>query len=359
MSDSTFESSAADSPNRVPIFDARPVQTKTAHELLEYHIEHSIRIPEPPGAAQLLLSIYGHWLTNSLEVRAAGILEVLPDGFGFLRHPTKDFVANISDLYLSPSQITRFGLRTGDLVYGSVRAARGSESNMAVLKILELENQRARTRTPRLKFDDLEVSPPHRPLALGSSSDDDGVRLLDERSAICLGNRLLIAGPPASGTTSWLLRLAREVAATPELTCIGLLADVRPEEAQMFRGIAGAWCSAADAGARSEHQCRAVRLGFERARRLVEGGEDVVVFLDSIGAYARALAATGPRNAVQARIAAKNLFASARETSGASGSLTIVASLRLDSDDGALLRELRRTADFCIMTDQDLDARSA
>lgn len=183
-----------------PVFDARPLQAASAQELLEDHRERGISIPPTPTAAQLLLGILQHMSAQGHEVRAAGILEVLPDGFGFLRHPHRDFVASIADIYLSPAQITRLGLRAGDLVYGSIRAPRGNESNFALMKILEIEGESPRTMQPRLSFDDLRVTRPSRLLA--PDGGDPVLKTFGELSECRRGNRLLLAGPPKSGATS-------------------------------------------------------------------------------------------------------------------------------------------------------------
>lgn len=329
-------------------FDVREAQRLSARGLLPLVENSGMSVPEPPSRAQLLVSLMQAHTKRGSEIIGGGILEVLPDGFGFLRNPWHGFVPDVDDFYVSPAQILRFGLREGDLLAGSLRPPRGSEANFAVLKFRELEKHSVQNRATRIPFNDLDAVPPERPLRFAPA--DSTLEAFDDRMRLAYGSRAVLTGRPRCGLTSRVLELTKAATQIHGITTCVLLLDVRPDEAQAFRTVGNCHVAAADTTSSAENQVRVARLGLERAKRLVEHGDDVLLLVDSLGAYCRAFRTSEDTKVEVACAATKALLASARAISP-NGSLTMIGSLRLDGEDDAIVRELRRTADIEIQID--------
>lgn len=270
------------------------------------------------------------------EIDVHGVLEKLPDGFGFLRSAAYDYISGPDDIYVSPSQIRRFGLRTGDSVHGVIRKPKDNEKYFALLKLNTVNGLDPAVLQDRINFDQLSPLHPEKKFTLEARPEFISTRLMDIFAPIGRGQRGLIVAPPKAGKTVLLKELALSlIQNTPDINLIILLIDERPEEvADMQRSIKGpnveVISSTFDESA--ERHVQVAEIVLEKAKRLVEVGADVVILLDSITRLARAYNTTAPAsgkvlsggidaNALQRP---KRFFGAARNTEQG-GSLTILA----------------------------------
>ncbi|MFZ5481506.1 MAG: transcription termination factor Rho [Myxococcota bacterium] len=281
-----------------------------------------------------------------------GVLEILPDGFGFLRVPEYSFLPGQDDIYVSPSQIRRFNLRTGDLVSGQVRAPKENERYFALIKVERVNGLDPEQARDKVLFENLTPIWPRRRLALG---DDVACRLVGRVAPLGFGQRALVLGPPRAGRTSLLRALATGIAGNNRgVTVIVSLLAERPEEVTEFeREVPGTLLATTFDEPDTRH-VQVADMVIERAKRLVEHRKDVVVLVDSLTRLARAAHATaapGGRElaggleagAVQ-RV--RRLFGAARAVDEG-GSLTVIAVLDADTGvaaDAMLVAELRAAA---------------
>jgi transcription termination factor Rho len=276
------------------------------------------------------------------EMEVSGVLEKLPDGFGFLRSALYDYVSGPDDVYVSPSQIRRFGLRTGDSVVGVIRKPKDGEKYFALLKIKSVNESDPLIMADRLSFERLTPQHPQDKFSLEFEQAAIGTRIMDIFTPIGKGQRGLIVAPPKVGKTLLLKELTRSLIANhPEAHLIILLIDERPEEvADMRRTVkgTGAQVISSTFDEPAERHVQVAELVLEKAKRMVESGKDVVILLDSITRLARAYNTTAPAsgkiltggidaNALQWP---KRFFGAARSTEEG-GSLTIIATAMVDT----------------------------
>lgn len=276
------------------------------------------------------------------ELEVEGVLEKLPDGFGFLRSAKFDYVSGPDDIYVSPSQIRRFGLKTGDTVCGVIRKPKEGEKYFALLKIDKVNFVDPLTLGDRLFFDRLTPLHPDKKFNLESNPTYISTRLMDIFSPIGKGQRGLIVAPPKAGKTVLLKEIAQTILANhPEIYLIVLLIDERPEEvSDMRRSIKGhnAEVISSTFDEAAERHVQVAELVLEKAKRFVEVGKDVVIVLDAITRLARAYNTTAPAsgkiltggidaNALQRP---KRFFGAARNTEEG-GSLTIIATALIET----------------------------
>jgi transcription termination factor Rho len=276
------------------------------------------------------------------EIVVGGVLEKLPDGFGFLRSSKFDYVSGPDDIYVSPSQIRRFNLRTGDMVTGVIRKPKDGEKYFALLKINQVNNMDPSVLGDRQMFDRLTPLHPDKKFNLESDPSFISTRLMDIFSPIGKGQRGLIVAPPKAGKTMLLKEIAQSILANhAEIFLIVLLIDERPEEvSDMRRSIknknAEVISSTFDEPA--ERHVQVAEIVLEKAKRMVESGKDVVILLDAITRLARAYNTTAPAsgkvltggidaNALQRP---KRFFGAARNTEEG-GSLTIIATALIET----------------------------
>jgi transcription termination factor Rho len=277
-----------------------------------------------------------------MEMEVGGVLEKLPDGFGFLRSPAFDYVSGPDDVYVSPSQIRRFNLRTGDTVTGVIRKPKDGEKYFALLKVSKVNFEEPMTTGDRQHFDRLTPLHPNKKFKLEYDPTVISTRIVDLFAPIGKGQRGLIVAPPKVGKTVLLKDLAHAIIANhPEAYVIVLLVDERPEEvADMRRTVRGASAEVISStfDESAERHVQVAEIVLEKAKRLVESGKDVVILLDSITRLARAYNTTAPAsgkvltggidaNALQRP---KRFFGAARNTEEA-GSLTIIATALVDT----------------------------
>lgn len=277
-----------------------------------------------------------------LEMEVSGVLEKLPDGFGFLRSATFDYVSGPDDVYVSPSQIRRFNLRTGDTVLGVIRKPKEGEKYFALLKISKVNGEEPSTSSDRPHFDRLSPLYPNKKFKLETSPFVVSTRIMDLFTPIGKGQRGLIVAPPKVGKTVLLKELAQAIIANhPEAHVMLLLIDERPEEvADMKRTVRGTAAEVISStfDEVADRHVQVAEIVLEKAKRFVEAGKDVVIILDSITRLARAYNTVAPAsgkvltggidaNALQRP---KRFFGAARNTEEG-GSLTIIASALVET----------------------------
>ncbi|MBL6711104.1 MAG: transcription termination factor Rho [Planctomycetes bacterium] len=297
-----------------------------------------------------------------------GTLEILPDGFGFLRSPDYHYLACPDDIYVSPSQIRRFGLRNGMSVAGQIRPPKESERYFALLRIEAINGDDPARLSSNVFFDDLTPLHPDRRIQLETTPEELSTRIVDLIVPIGFGQRGLIVSPPRAGKTILMQKMAKAVLANyPEAFVFMLLIDERPEEVtDMERQVQGPGCEVISSTF-DENASRHVQVAdmvIEKAKRLVEYGKDVVIFLDSITRLARAWNSEVPNsgkilsggvdaNALQRP---KRFFGSARKVEEG-GSLTIVATALVDTGskmDDVIFEEFKGTGNLEIVLDRRL-----
>jgi transcription termination factor Rho len=297
-----------------------------------------------------------------------GTLEILPDGFGFLRSPDYHYLSCPDDIYVSPSQIRRFGLRNGATVSGQIRPPKENERYFALLRVEAINYQDPNLAQSRVLFDDLTPLHPDKRIVMEHDPDDVSTRVVDLVTPIGFGQRGLIVSPPRAGKTILMQKMAKAVLHNfPEAYVIMLLVDERPEEVtDMEREVKGRNCEVISStfDEPSSRHVQVANMVLEKAKRLVECGIDVVIFLDSITRLARAWNAECPQsgklltggldaNALQQP---KRFFGSARKVEEG-GSLTILATALVDTGskmDDVIFEEFKGTGNLEIHLDRRL-----
>jgi transcription termination factor Rho len=317
---------------------------------------------------QLIVAIVRRQIERGDVVRGSGTLEVLPDGYGFLRSAAHNYLASPEDIYVSPSQIRRLGLRTGLVVEGPIRLPVEGQENFALMQVEAVNGHSPEEKTSATVFEDLTPLHPDRRLVLETTAEELPMRVVDLVTPIGKGQRGLIVSPPRAGKTVLLQKIALAIRQNhPECYLIVLLIDERPEEVtEMVRAVTGPTAevvaSTFDEPA-SEH-LHVSDIAMEKAKRLVEGGRDVVVLLDSITRLARAHNTEAPSggkllsggldsNAMQKP---KRFFGAARNVEEG-GSLTILATALIDTGsrmDEVIFEEFKGTGNMELHLDRRL-----
>ena len=296
---------------------------------------------------------------------SSGVLETLPDGFGFLRSPDFSYVPGPDDIYVSPSQIRRFNLKTGDTIEGQVRPPKDSERYYALLKVEKLNFENPDAAKEKTLFDNLTPLYPNRMIRLERKDADDTTRIIDMFSPIGKGQRGLIVAPPHAGKTMILQNIANSISENhPEVKLIVLLIDERPEEVtDMKRSVKGEVISSTF----DEHASRHVQVAemvIEKAKRLVEHGHDTVILLDSITRLARAYNTVIPPSGkilsggvdANALHKPKRFFGAARNIEDG-GSLTIIATALIETGsrmDEVIFEEFKGTGNMELVLERKL-----
>ena len=299
-----------------------------------------------------------------------GVLEVLPDGYGFLRNTSYNYLSSPDDIYVSPSQIRRFGLRTGNIVSGQIRPPKDSEKYFALLRVEAINYEDPDKLSEKIVFSDLTPLHPEERLILETKSDELNMRIIDLVTPVGKGQRGLIVAPPRTGKTMLLQKMANAISTNhPEVRLIVVLIDERPEEVtEMERKTAKdveVISSTFDEPA-SRH-CQVAEVVIEKAKRLVEYGEDVVILLDSITRLARAYNTEMPHSGkiltggvdAGAMQLPKKFFGAARNIEEG-GSLTIFATALIDTGskmDEVIFEEFKATGNMELHLDRRLVER--
>jgi len=344
------------------------LKQKSPAELLSLAEDLSIENASTLRKQDMMFAILKRVAENGQEIFGIGVLEVLPDGFGFLRSPEANYLPGPDDIYVSPSQVRRFGLRTGDTVEGQIRSPKDGERYFALLKLNNINFDTPDSVRQRINFDNLTPLYPEQKLSLelaDPTKKDMTSRVIDLVSPLGMGQRALIVAPPRTGKTMILQNLARSIAENhPDVYLLVLLIDERPEEVtDMDRSVNGEVVSSTFDEPAQRH-VQVAEMVIEKAKRLVEHKKDVVILLDSITRLARAYNTVVPSsgkvltggvdaNALQRP---KRFFGAARNIEEG-GSLTIIGTALIDTGsrmDEVIFEEFKGTGNSEIVLDRKL-----
>jgi transcription termination factor Rho len=347
------------------------LKKQSAAELMELALSMKLEGLARNRKQDLVFAIVKEHAKQGDEVVTTGVLELLQDGFGFLRSAESSYVAGPDDVYVSPSQIRRFHLRTGDTITGKIRAPKDSERYFALVKVEEINYEKPDKSKHKVPFENLTPLFPNERFTLergNGSTEDITPRLIDLASPIGKGQRALIVAPPKSGKTMILQMVAQSIAANyPDSDLIVLLIDERPEEVtEMQRSVKGEVVSSTFDEPATRH-VQVAEMVIEKAKRLVEHKRDVVILLDSITRLARAYNTVAPSsgkvlsggvdaNALQRP---KRFFGAARNIEEG-GSLTIIATALVETGsrmDEVIFEEFKGTGNMELQLERKLADR--
>ena len=348
------------------------LKIKKTHELLELAAEHNIENAANMRRQDIMFSILKSVADKGSAIHGDGVIDILQDGFGFLRAPESNYLPGPDDIYVSPSQIRKFGLRNGDSVEGEIRQPRDSERYFALIKVNKINFEEPEKIRIKSNFDNLTPLYPDSRIHLETDSSDPELkkknmspRIMELVSPIGKGQRALIVSPPRTGKTVLLQSIAHSIEQNhEEVYLIVLLIDERPEEVtDMQRTVKGEVVSSTFDEPASRH-VQVAEMVIQKAKRLVESGRDVVILLDSITRLARAYNTVVPSsgkvltggvdaNALQRP---KRFFGAARNIEEG-GSLTIIATALIETGsrmDEVIFEEFNGTGNAEIVLDRKL-----
>jgi transcription termination factor Rho len=358
-----------ENPKRSLMTDNIPIselKEKTIDELTEVARELNVEGATGMRKQDLIFAILQAQTEKTGYVFSAGVLEILPDGFGFLRSPDYSYLPGPDDIYVSPSQIRRFNLRTGDLVSGQIRPPKESERYFALLKVEAINHEPPEENINRPLFDNLIPYYPTEKIKLEYDSNDYSTRVMDLTTPIGMGQRGMIVAAPRTGKTMLLQSIAKAVKKNHrDIHLIIILIDERPEEVTDWkRQVPTAEIISSTFDEPPQRHCQVSEMVIERAKRLVECKRNVVILLDSITRLARAYNAVIPAsgkvlsggldaNALQKP---KRFFGTARNIEDG-GSLTIIATALVDTGsrmDDVIFEEFKGTGNMELHLDRKL-----
>jgi transcription termination factor Rho len=344
------------------------LKAKSPAELLAFAEELQIENASNLRKQDMMFAILKQLAENDVPIYGEGVLEILPDGFGFLRSPEANYLPGPDDIYISPNQVRRFGLRTGDTVEGQIRAPKDGERYFALLKVNTINYDAPDKVRHRINFDNLTPLYPDERLKMeveDPTRKNFTGRIIDLVSPLGKGQRGLIVAPPRTGKTVMLQNIAQSITTNhPEVYLIVLLIDERPEEVtDMARTVRGEVISSTFDEPAARH-VQVAEMVIEKAKRLVEHKRDVVILLDSITRLARAYNTVVPSsgkvltggvdaNALQRP---KRFFGAARNIEEG-GSLTIIATALIDTGsrmDEVIFEEFKGTGNSEIVLDRKI-----
>jgi transcription termination factor Rho len=344
----------------------KELKKKTPQELLSYAEELKVENASSLRTQDMMFAILKNLAADNKEIDGAGVLETLQDGFGFLRSMESNYLPGPDDIYVSPSQIKRFSLRTGDTIEGPIRAPKEGERYFALLKVDTINYETTDKKDKnKINFDNLTPLYPEEQIRLETEEPkkDLSSRVIDLVSPIGKGQRAIIVAPPRTGKTVLLQNIAHSITANhPEIFLMVLLIDERPEEVtDMQRSVKGEVVSSTFDEPASRH-VQVAEMVIQKAKRLVEHGKDVVILLDSITRLGRAYNTVVPSsgkvltggvdaNALQRP---KRFFGAARNIEFG-GSLTIISTALIDTGsrmDEVIFEEFKGTGNSEIILDR-------
>lgn len=343
----------------------KELKTKSIAELANIAKELNVENAMSMRRQELIFGILNAQSANNGIIYGEGVLEILPDGYGFLRSSDYNYLPGPDDIYVSPSQIRKFGIRTGDVVTGQIRQPKEGEKYFALVKVESINNDDPEVARNKILFDNLTPLYPEEKFKLEYSHSELSTRIMDLLAPIGKGQRGLIVAQPRTGKTILLQHIANAITKNhPEVHLIVLLIDERPEEVtDMQRSVKGEVISSTFDEPAQRH-VQVAEMVLEKAKRLVEHGRDVVILLDSITRLARAhntiVPASGKvlsggvdANALQRP---KRFFGAARNIEEG-GSLTIIATALIDTGsrmDEVIFEEFKGTGNMEIVLDRRL-----
>jgi len=350
----------------MPQIKLQDLKTKSATELLALAEELEVENASTLRTQDMMFAILKQYAEQAIDIIGEGVVEVLPDGFGFLRSPEANYLPGPDDIYISPSQIRRFSLRTGDTVEGEIRSPKDGERYFALLKVNLVNFESTDKARHKVHFDNLTPLYPDEKLEMevdDPTLKDRSSRVIDIVAPLGKGQRGLIVAPPRTGKTVLLQNIAHSITTNhPECYLIVLLIDERPEEVtDMQRSVKGEVISSTFDEPAVRH-VQVAEMVIEKAKRLVEHGRDVVILLDSITRLGRAYNTVVPSsgkvltggvdaNALQRP---KRFFGAARNIEEG-GSLTIIATALIDTGsrmDEVIFEEFKGTGNSEIILDR-------
>ncbi len=349
--------------------DIAELKRKSVAEL--HAMAESLNIQNYSGLRKqdLIFRIEQSLLDTDTVLRGEGVLEILPEGYGFLRSPDWNYLYGPDDIYVSPSQIKRFDLRTGDTILGQVRPPKEGERYLALLKVETVNGEEPEKAKHRVAFDNLRPRYPEERIRLERKDGDLSMRVMDILCPIGKGQRGLIVSPPKAGKTILMQKLANSIIENhPEVYLIVLLIDERPEEVtDMEENVKSAEVISSTFDEPADRHVQVADMVIEKAKRMVEHGKDVVILLDSITRLGRAHNVVVPHsgkilsggvdaNALQKP---KRFFGAARNIE-AGGSLTILATALIDTGsrmDEVIFEEFKGTGNMEVILDRRIADR--
>jgi len=353
--------------NQITIMEYSEIQSKSKEELIKIAEElNLLKDNNAPRKSELINSIYSSYADKNGANTTSGMLSILNDGYGFIR--TNGMSPSSTDVYVSQSQIRKFSLRTGDYVSGKTRPPKDGERYFGLIKVETVNNIDPEEAKARTKFESLTAIFPTEQLKLETTSKELTPRIIDLIAPVGKGQRGLIVAPPKAGKTTVLQNIAAGISAnSPEIQILVALIGERPEEVtEMRRAVKGEVYSSTFDEPVEDH-CKVAELCLERAKRLVENGEDVVVLLDSLTRLTRAYNLSVPSTGrtlsggidPNALYPPKKFFGAARNTEEG-GSLTILAACLVDTGsrmDEVIFEEFKGTGNMELNLDRRLSER--
>jgi transcription termination factor Rho len=345
--------------------DITDIKSKSIAEL--HAMAEGLNISNYSGLRKqdLIYRIEQNLLDSEVVLRGEGVLEVLPEGYGFLRSQDWNYLYGPDDIYVSPSQIKRFDLRTGDTVLGQVRPPKEGERYLALLKVERVNGDEPEKAKHRIAFDNLRPRYPDQRVHLESGSGDISMRVMDLVAPLGKGQRGLIVAPPKAGKTILMQKIANAITENhPEVHLIVLLIDERPEEVTDMQENVRAEVISSTFDEPADRHTQVAEMVLEKAKRLVEHGRDVVILLDSITRLARAYNVVVPHSGkilsggvdANALHKPKRFFGAARNIEEG-GSLTIVATALVETGsrmDEVIFEEFKGTGNTELVLDRHI-----
>ncbi|GAA0831790.1 transcription termination factor Rho [Marinomonas arenicola] len=351
-----------------PFMNLTELKQKSVHELLDIAAEMGLDNMARSRKQDVIFSILKRHAKGGEDIYGDGILEILQDGFGFLRSPDSSYLAGPDDIYVSPSQIRRFNLRTGDTIAGKIRPPKDGERYFALLKVSEINFDKPESVRNKILFENLTPLFPDERLLMeagNGSTEDVTSRIIDLVAPMGKGQRALVVSPPKAGKTFMLQNIANAITRNnPECHMIVLLIDERPEEVtEMSRTVRGEVVASTFDEPPSRH-VQVAEMVIEKAKRLVEHKRDVVILLDSITRLARAYNTVIPSSGkvltggvdANALERPKRFFGAARNIEEG-GSLTIIATALVDTGskmDEVIFEEFKGTGNSELHLDRKI-----
>ncbi len=344
------------------------LKRKSMQELLDLALEFQVENPSGLRKQELIFGILQQCASQNGQIFGEGVLEILPDGFGFLRSPMYSYMPGPDDIYISPSQIRRFGLKKGDVISGQIRPPKEGERYFALLRVSEIGFQPPEKTKHVVLFDNLTPLYPEEMLKMENGEKNYTSRIIDLLAPIGKGQRGILVAPPRTGKTMMLQSIANSINANhPEVYLIVLLIDERPEEVTDMERTVNAEVVSSTFDEPPQRHVQVAEMVIEKAKRLVERKTDVVILLDSITRLGRAYNSVTPSsgrvlsggidaNALQRP---KRFFGAARNIEEG-GSLTIISTALIDTGsrmDEVIFEEFKGTGNMEIYLDRHLSEK--
>ena len=350
------DASAAGAPES--ILNLTDLKNRSMQDLMELAEQYQVETASSMRKQELIFAILQACASQNGAIHSDGVLEILPDGYGFLRSPLSSYMPGPDDVYVSPSQIRRYHLRKGDCVSGQIRPPREGERYFALVRVNEIGFEDPELARHLVLFDNLTPIYPDQQMCMETDSKNMSSRIIDLMAPIGRGQRALIVAPPRTGKTVLLQTIANAISANyPEVYLIVLLIDERPEEVtDMERTVKNAEVISSTFDEPPHRHVQVCEMVLEKAKRLVERKRDVVIILAVTPSSGRVLSGGLDANALQRP---KRFFGAARNIEGG-GSLTIIASALIDTNsrmDEVIFEEFKGTGNMEIYLDRHLSEK--